>query len=138
LANLIAERLNISYEMHLVKDGKYGSYNKNTDGPKVWNGMVGELMRHEADIAIAPLTITSGREEVIDFTKPFMSLSISIMIKKPTKKNPGIFSFMDPLSSEIWMCIILSYVGVSVSCTYGSIRWPVINKRFTCASIHLF
>ncbi len=65
-------------------------------------------------MAIAPLTITSARERVIDFTKPFMSLGISIMIKKPQKKNPGIFSFMNPLSSEIWMCVILSYMGVSV------------------------
>jgi len=36
------------------------------------------------------------------------------MIKKPVKKNPGIFSFMNPLSQEIWMCIILSYFGVAV------------------------
>ncbi|KAH9404219.1 Glutamate receptor 2, partial [Tyrophagus putrescentiae] len=116
LAELIAIQLNITYEMHIVKDKKYGGIiaSNNTDGTKEWNGMVGELIRHEADIAIAPLTITSVREEAIDFTKPFMSLGISIMIKKPQKKNPGIFSFMDPLSSEIWMCIILSYVGVSV------------------------
>ncbi|GFW55007.1 glutamate receptor [Trichonephila clavipes] len=68
----------------------------------------------EADMAIAPLTITSARERVIDFTKPFMSLGISIMIKKPMKKKPGVFSFMNPLSKEIWMCIIFAYVGVSV------------------------
>lgn len=36
------------------------------------------------------------------------------MIKKPQKKNPGVFSFMNPLSYEIWMCVILAYVGVSV------------------------
>lgn len=65
-------------------------------------------------MAIAPLTITSARERVIDFTKPFMSLGISIMIKKPMKKKPGVFSFMNPLSREIWMCIIFAYVGVSV------------------------
>ncbi|OTF81852.1 hypothetical protein BLA29_004485, partial [Euroglyphus maynei] len=102
LADLIAQHLNITYEMHLVKDSKYGGIVKNNT--KEWNGMVGELVRHEADIAIAPLTITSARERVIDFTKPFMSLGISIMIKKPQKKNPGVFSFMNPLSYEIWMC----------------------------------
>ncbi|KAH9421933.1 Glutamate receptor 2 [Dermatophagoides pteronyssinus] len=112
LADLIAQHLNITYEMHLVKDSKYGGIVKNNT--KEWNGMVGELVRHEADIAIAPLTITSARERVIDFTKPFMSLGISIMIKKPQKKNPGVFSFMNPLSYEIWMCVILAYVGVSV------------------------
>ena len=65
-------------------------------------------------MAIAPLTISSMRERVIDFSKPFMSLGISIMIKKPEKQKPGVFSFMDPLSYEIWMCIIFAYLGVSI------------------------
>ena len=43
-----------------------------------------------------------------------MSLGISIMIKKPEKQKPGVFSFMDPLSYEIWMCIVFSYLGVSI------------------------
>ena len=42
------------------------------------------------------MTITSTRERVIDFSKPFMQLGISIMIKKPEKQKPGVFSFMDP------------------------------------------
>ncbi|KAI4499670.1 hypothetical protein M0802_005240, partial [Mischocyttarus mexicanus] len=68
----------------------------------------------EADIAIAPMTITSERERVIDFSKPFMSLGISIMIKKPIKQKPGVFSFLNPLSKEIWVCVIFSYIGVSI------------------------
>jgi len=67
-----------------------------------------------ADIAVAPLTITSVRERVIDFSKPFMQLGISIMIKKPEKQKPGVFSFMDPLHFYIWLCIVLSYLGVSL------------------------
>lgn len=59
----------------------------------------------EADIAIAPMTITSERERVIDFSKPFMSLGISIMIQKPVKQKPGVFSFLSPLSKEIWVSI---------------------------------
>jgi glutamate receptor, ionotropic, invertebrate len=43
-----------------------------------------------------------------------MQLGISIMIKKPEKQKPGVFSFMDPLSYYIWMCIVLSYLSVSV------------------------
>lgn len=49
------------------------------------------------------MTITAERERVIDFSKPFMSLGISIMIKKPVKQNPGVFSFLNPLSQEIWV-----------------------------------
>ena len=65
-------------------------------------------------MAIAPLTISSERERVVDFSKPFMELGISIMIKKPEKQKPGVFSFMDPLSKDIWMCIIVAYLGVSL------------------------
>lgn len=68
----------------------------------------------EADIAIASMTITSERERVIDFSKPFMSLGISIMIKKPVKQKPGVFSFLNPLSKEIWVCVIFSYLAVSI------------------------
>ncbi|ALC43617.1 Glu-RIB [Drosophila busckii] len=68
----------------------------------------------EADIAIAAMTITAERERVIDFSKPFMSLGISIMIKKPVKQTPGVFSFMNPLSQEIWVSVIFSYIGVSI------------------------
>jgi hypothetical protein len=89
----------------LVKDGKYGAENQEVKGG--WDGMVGELVRREADVAIASLTITSERERVIDFSKPFMSLGISIMIKKPTRSRPSVFSFLNPLSKEIWVIILL-------------------------------
>ncbi|XP_078142783.1 glutamate receptor 1-like [Centroberyx gerrardi] len=111
LAAEIAKHVGFTYRLELVGDGKYGSRDPET---KMWNGMVGELVYGKADVAVAPLTITLVREEVIDFTKPFMSLGISIMIKKPTKSKPGVFSFLDPLAYEIWMCIVFAYIGVSV------------------------
>ncbi|XP_008296938.1 glutamate receptor 1-like [Stegastes partitus] len=111
LASEIAKHVGFSYRLELVGDGKYGARDSET---KMWNGMVGELVYGKADVAVAPLTITLVREQVIDFTKPFMSLGISIMIKKPTKSKPGVFSFLDPLAYEIWMCIVFAYIGVSV------------------------
>jgi ionotropic glutamate receptor len=47
---------------------------------------VGELVRNDSDIAIAPLTISSQRERAIEFSMPFMNMGISIMIKKPKKE----------------------------------------------------
>jgi ABC-type amino acid transport substrate-binding protein len=110
------------YEFNIVKDGKYGATNE--DG--TWNGMIGELLNgvslmtllhdlcpfQEADLAIAPLTISRMRERVVDFSKPFMTTGLSIMIKKPDKQEFSVFSFMQPLSTEIWMYIIFAYVGV--------------------------
>uniref|UniRef100_A0A8C7Y293 Glutamate receptor, ionotropic, AMPA 2b n=1 Tax=Oryzias sinensis TaxID=183150 RepID=A0A8C7Y293_9TELE len=111
LAAEIAKHCGFKYQLKIVGDGKYGARDAET---KIWNGMVGELVYGKADIAVAPLTITLVREEVIDFSKPFMSLGISIMIKKPQKSKPGVFSFLDPLAYEIWMCIVFAYIGVSV------------------------
>ncbi|XP_022240427.1 glutamate receptor 1-like isoform X1 [Limulus polyphemus] len=127
LADLIAEKLKINYVLKLVNDSNYGGQDPNS--PAGWNGMVGELIRWEADMSIAPLTITSARERVIDFTKPYMSLGISIMIKKPMKKKPGVFSFLNPLSKKIWMCIILAYLGVSFVLFLVS-RFSPVEWRF--------
>ncbi|XP_036071152.1 glutamate receptor ionotropic, kainate 1 isoform X5 [Oryzias melastigma] len=66
-----------------------------------------------ADLAVAPLTITYVREKVIDFSKPFMTLGISILYRKPNGTNPGVFSFLNPLSPDIWMYVLLACTGVS-------------------------
>ena len=43
----ISKIVNFTYEINLVKDGKYGAQDKETG---VWSGMVGELIRKEADL----------------------------------------------------------------------------------------
>uniref|UniRef100_A0A8C9WE14 Glutamate receptor n=1 Tax=Scleropages formosus TaxID=113540 RepID=A0A8C9WE14_SCLFO len=101
--------LGFSYEVKLVGDGKYGAQNDKGE----WNGMVRELIDHVADLAVAPLTITYVREKVIDFSKPFMTLGISILYHKPNGTNPGVFSFLNPLSPDIWMYVLLACLGVS-------------------------
>uniref|UniRef100_A0AAQ4R3H4 Glutamate receptor n=1 Tax=Gasterosteus aculeatus aculeatus TaxID=481459 RepID=A0AAQ4R3H4_GASAC len=101
--------LGFTYEVRLVGDGKYGAQNDKGE----WNGMVRELIDHVADLAVAPLTITYVREKVIDFSKPFMTLGISILYRKPNGTNPGVFSFLNPLSPDIWMYVLLACTGVS-------------------------
>ena len=83
-----------------VPDNNYGALNL-TSGE--WNGLVKELMEGTADIAIGALTINFAREAVIDFTKPFMNLGISILFKIPSGKPTRLFSFMNPLAVEIWL-----------------------------------
>ncbi|NWY58780.1 GRIK3 protein, partial [Chionis minor] len=101
--------LGFTYEIRLVEDGKYGAQ----DEKGQWNGMIKELIDHKADLAVAPLTITHVREKAIDFSKPFMTLGVSILYRKPNGTNPSVFSFLNPLSPDIWMYILLAYLGVS-------------------------
>ncbi|CAF0746219.1 unnamed protein product [Adineta steineri] len=111
LAKQVCSVLNITCQFRIVQDGSFGSKNATTG---IWNGMVGEIVSRKADMAIAPLTISQKRMEVVDFSKPFMNLGISIMIRKPDAQKPGVFSFMNPVSMEIWLCFSLSYFAVSV------------------------
>lgn len=87
----------------------------------------------KADIAICDLTITYERRTAVDFTMPFMTLGkgminlieqqmliylfnsgISILFAKPTKSPPELFSFLSPLSLDVWMYMGTVYLGVSL------------------------
>lgn len=68
----------------------------------------------KADLAICDLTITYERRTAVDFTMPFMTLGISILFAKPEKKDPDLFSFLSPLSIEVWIYMAAAYLGISV------------------------
>ena len=84
--------------------------------------------RKEADVAVAPMTITHNRERVIYFTKPFMNLGISIMIKKPARQKPGVFSFMSPFSKSVWLSVGLTFLVVSFVLFLAQ-RYSVVGWR---------
>lgn len=70
-----------------------------------------------------------------------MDLGISIMIKKPVKKFPGVFSFMDPLSKEVWMCMTFAYLGVSivlfVVSRFGGAEWSIEESHVAFAPVEV-
>ncbi|XP_026670138.1 glutamate receptor ionotropic, kainate 2-like isoform X3 [Ceratina calcarata] len=107
----IAHMVGFAYRIELVPDGKYGVYDYGTGE---WNGIVRQLMDKKADLAVGSMTINYARESVIDFTKPFMNLGISILFKVPTSHPARLFSFMNPLAIQIWLYVLAAYVLVSV------------------------
>ncbi|XP_053503645.1 glutamate receptor ionotropic, kainate 4-like [Ictalurus furcatus] len=105
----LADILKFNYRIKLVSDGVYGVPGANG----TWTGMVGELIARKADLAVAGLTITAEREKVIDFSKPFMTLGISVMYRVHLGRRPGYFSFLDPFSPGVWLFMLLAYLAVS-------------------------
>uniref|UniRef100_A0AAN0LHJ5 Glutamate receptor ionotropic kainate 2 n=1 Tax=Polyphagotarsonemus latus TaxID=1204166 RepID=A0AAN0LHJ5_9ACAR len=110
LLQTIAEQLGFHYQLYLVPDGAFGAQDVKT---QKWNGMVNELIDKKADLAVAPMTITYTRENVIDFTKPFMSLGIGILFRIPSHMPTRLFSFMNPLAFNIWCYVLGAYILVS-------------------------
>ncbi|KAK4023250.1 Glutamate receptor [Daphnia magna] len=108
----ISKMLGFHYKFKLVDDSNWGSLNKMTGE---WNGMIRELLDGKADLAIADLSINYDRESAVDFTMPFLNTGISILYKKPQKKPPNLFSFLSPLSVEVWIYMCTAYLAVSLS-----------------------
>ncbi|XP_067619820.1 glutamate receptor ionotropic, kainate 2-like isoform X2 [Eurosta solidaginis] len=107
----LAEKLGFNF---ILKNGgnDYGSYNATTNST---TGMLKEIIMERADFAITDLTITAARQQVVDFSIPFMNLGIAILHLKAQKAPPAFFTFMDPFSKGVWWLLGLSFLLVSFS-----------------------
>ncbi|CAB3398042.1 unnamed protein product [Caenorhabditis bovis] len=130
----LSKDLGFTYTIHAVKDGKYGN---DKYGNGSWDGMIGEILRGEAEMAVAPLTVNFKRTEAVDFTKPFLSLGISILYKVPDDQQPDLFSFLNPLSWQIWTAISTSIIAVTIGmycvANVTPYEW---NLNFSCCTAH--
>ncbi|XP_012263496.2 ionotropic receptor 25a [Athalia rosae] len=107
-----AEQMDFDYELVIPSTRDFGQRLPNGK----WTGLVGDLLRGEIDIAVAALTMTSEREEVIDFVAPYYEQSgILIAIRKPVRKT-SLFKFMTVLRLEVWLSIVgaLTVTGVMI------------------------
>ncbi|GMR50924.1 hypothetical protein PMAYCL1PPCAC_21119, partial [Pristionchus mayeri] len=128
----LSKDLGFTFSIHTVKDGSYGNAKNGT-----WDGMIGEILRGEAEMAVAPLTVNFKRAEVVDFTKPFLSLGISILFKVPSDQQPDLFSFLNPLSWQIWLCILGAIGGVTLGMFAVARITPYEwNLNFSCCTAH--
>lgn len=68
----IAEICKFEYET-IVYENTY-PYGKENIKTKEWNGIVGEIVKKNADFAIGDITITQSRKSAIDFSISFQTL----------------------------------------------------------------
>lgn len=64
-------------------------------------------------MAICDLGITSDRLTVVDFSTPFMTTGIGMLFKEREPDEPNKFSFLEPLSLEVWLYMGTTYIVVS-------------------------
>eukprot|EP00794_Sanderia_malayensis_P008227 gene8227-9107_t len=97
-------------DLYIVQDGFYGAYSNGS-----WNGMVGDLIRNKADVSIAALTNTKGRSEVVDFSEPYLEVSLAVLMLSNHKETlPFInFAFLNQISEELlWALLGVCIVGI--------------------------
>lgn len=116
LIEKLAEICDFQFEFVLQGDGVYGKIVRTDDeGKPMWNGMLGDLDKDRADLAVTDLSITAEREQSFDFTLPFMTLGISILYKAPKPKDPDWTSFMEPFGYGVWLCLLAGFIFTSIS-----------------------
>ena len=117
LISEIAKNLGLRIELYLVEDKKYGGF---IPEQKTFSGMVGDVLKEKADIALAGLTITKQRMEYVDFTTPFMRTEIGIITLKTIKTNSDYLNlnFISNLAEETRIAII-SFFTLAMFVIFG-------------------
>jgi ABC-type amino acid transport substrate-binding protein len=107
----LEDSLNFTAQTKVSKDGKWGSYEKDTSS---WNGMVGMLINNEADIATAALTQTLERSEAIFFTIPLQHDMSTLIAPLAKGKATQFWVYMDIFSITIWVAISTIMLSICV------------------------
>jgi len=99
----LAKILGFKYDIYQVGDGKYGGFKNGR-----WTGLVGDLLSGAAHLAVTSFSINSARSQVIDFTSPFFSTSLGILVSTAI-----LFSFhiLLPISVTLWpisLCLVIN------------------------------
>jgi ABC-type amino acid transport substrate-binding protein len=69
----LSEKLQFTYYIYEVEDKAWGGKNKQGE----WNGIMKDILTNKADLAMTSLKITTERNEIIDFSIPFMETVIN-------------------------------------------------------------
>ncbi|XP_008397399.1 glutamate receptor ionotropic, NMDA 3B-like isoform X2 [Poecilia reticulata] len=103
LLEKLSEDMGFTFDLYIVGDGKYGALS----GTGRWTGLVGDLLNGTADMAVTSFSINSARSRMIDFTSPFYSTSLGILVRSRDTAAP-IGAFMWPLHWSMWVGIFVT------------------------------
>ena len=101
------------YDLQLVKDGQYGIFDE-TSGQ--WTGMIGEVSRGEADMAVGPITATTERAKVVDFLPYYLRLHIGFIVKAAFENNHKYnpYAFLNPFDVSFYGALLISISILSI------------------------
>ncbi|KXZ45007.1 hypothetical protein GPECTOR_59g614 [Gonium pectorale] len=106
----------LSYNIYVSPTNAGGSLT--TSG---WTGIVGELAKGRADVALFPLTRTAARLEAIDCTFSYLDQGIGL-VALDLNKGPGPLSVLAPFEIRLWVTLLCTVIGVALI-FWGLDRW---------------
>ncbi|XP_023725833.2 probable glutamate receptor [Cryptotermes secundus] len=100
----LEQRMNFTSDCYIPEDRAWGSLTQ--DGS--WNGMMGMILRGEAEISVAEFAMTVLRTRVVDFTVPLFDTRNCVLIRQNGDKDVIWHGFLEPFSPQLWMLVILT------------------------------
>ncbi|CAL8078373.1 unnamed protein product [Orchesella dallaii] len=93
-------KYNFTSNIFLPYDGNWGAETDNG----TWNGMIGQVLRNEAELGANAFSVTLERAKVIAFSMPFHQEPAAILIPAPREGNK-LAILIRPLSNEVWLAV---------------------------------
>ncbi|XP_071542041.1 probable glutamate receptor [Panulirus ornatus] len=109
LLDTLALSINFTYSM-VRGDGYWGAPQPNGS----WNGMIGTVLRKEADIGLGPFGMSYTRSQVVDFTIPVFLEMLHVLVTRP-QPQPDPWGFLAPFTWYVWVGLLASLVTVLVA-----------------------
>ena len=119
--NILAQRLNFSLEFMPSIDGQFGI---NVNG--TWNGLIGMLVRGQADIAAAGLSSTIERANVTTFGKAFELEEFTLLSPHSTKKKADFNKYHYMFPNSVWCLIcamIFTFASIFATMNYCGLNY---------------
>ncbi|XP_046375497.2 glutamate receptor ionotropic, kainate 3-like [Haliotis rufescens] len=109
LVQELAKQLNFSYTLVEPKDREWSRVLNGS-----WTGLVKLITDKEADIIVAPMSMTNSRVTVIDFTVPYFYSHSALILSKQDPKTNKWMTLLSPFRNEVLICILVSLIFSSV------------------------
>ncbi|XP_078315295.1 glutamate receptor 2-like [Crassostrea virginica] len=113
LLDEVKRKASFEYDITLSPDGTFGR----EISPGNWSGTINEVIQKRAAIAAGPVTITSKRTKVVDFSTPFLTSPFGIVLLEPENIEESLdhrlLRVWAPLKPTVWMLIFISFLVTS-------------------------
>ncbi|PNF16858.1 hypothetical protein B7P43_G06079 [Cryptotermes secundus] len=113
LWNALRYQLNFTSEFMKPPDGGYGSRGKNG-----WSGMIGMLVRKEAEVAVGAYVMTQLLLDHVHFVSPMGATKVAVFVRRPGPSFGTTWdTYMAPFSNKLWMAVLCAILGLSFGLT---------------------
>jgi ABC-type amino acid transport substrate-binding protein len=124
--------LNFSTLWTSPEDQTWGGFNKDTGQ---WEGIIGDLYHHRADLGVSGLTISPERSLAVDFSFGVQENHITIMLGKNLKrKKINIEAYVNMFQYEFW--VAYAFILVGIICLISTSLAYLMDKKISLFNWH--